>query len=384
MPTLRVALPVLFAIGCGLVLAGPSEAQQPKEGEKKQPKQKKAKSWDEVTDAAVGYLKTTQAEDGSWSKAAHPGITSVVLSGLFRTGKATADDPIAAKGLKFVEGYIDPKDGSLAVGDIRHKFYVTSNNLLALADSKAKKYEPVIAAAATYMKKGQVGADDMKKDDDVNFGGFGYGPGSRGDLSNTHYVLEALAAAGTPRDDPAFKRAAVFVSRTQNLKSEFNTAPWAAKTDDGSFIYLPSAGPNADADAARPGYGSMTWAGAKSLTLCGVPKDDPRVKKALEWASKNYSVDINPGRQEGAGGQGYYNYLASLTQTLDLLGIDEIRDANGKAHDWRADVFRALSLRQRKDGSWGSDFATWMETNSDLDTAYALLALAHAKPKPAK
>lgn len=49
--------------------------------------------------------------------------------------------------------------------------------------------------------------------------------------------------------------------------------------------------------------------------------------------------------------------------------------------DWRADITRAPANRQRADGSWGSDFKTWMEGNSNLDTAYALIALSYTKPK---
>src|SRR5689334_8586607 len=60
---------------------------------KEQPKEKKGfkqKSWDEVADSAVAYLKTTQADDGTWSKTSHPGVTAVVLTGLFKSGKVKA------------------------------------------------------------------------------------------------------------------------------------------------------------------------------------------------------------------------------------------------------------------------------------------------------
>ncbi len=346
----------------------------------------KTKTWDEVADAAVGFLKTTQAEDGSWSKPTHVGITGVVLQGLFLSGKATATDPMAVKGLKFVEGFVNAKDGHLAgEGDaVRHKFYMTATNMQALQASGDKKYDPVIAAAAAYFKKGQVGADDGKPQTDVNFGGFGYGPGTRGDVSNTHFALDALVAAGMPKDDAVFKKAVVFVSRMQNLKSEFNDQPWAGKINDGSFIYVAGGGApggTTPADAARPGYGSMTYAGVKCLVLCGVSKDDPRYKKAMEWVAKNYSVDVNPGRMEGAGGQGYYYYLVSMAKCLHTLGVDEVTDANGKAHDWRAEITRALANRQKKDGSWGNDFSVWMESDPNLDVGYALTALSYTKPK---
>jgi squalene-hopene/tetraprenyl-beta-curcumene cyclase len=369
---LLLGLPLVIA----LIPAAPGSAQE-KKG------LKGPKSWEEVTAAAAAYLKTTQADDGSWSKATHPGITGVVLTGLLKSGAAKAGDPVAAKGLKFVEGLADTKEGHLAVGEqIRHKFYTTSVNLQALKASGDKKYDPVVAAAAAYFKAGQVGAADKKTQDDPNYGGFGYGPGTRGDVSNTHFALDALVAAGTPKDDPAFKRAVVFVSRCQNLKSEFNDQPFAGKINDGSFIYvLPAAGGTAPLDTPRPGYGSMTYAGIKCLALGGVGTDDPRRKKAMDWVAHNYSVDINPGRGEGAGGQGYFYYLVSMARCLDTLGVDTVTDAAGKAHDWRAEVTRALANRQRRDGSWGNDFANWMESDPNLDTGYALVALAYARPR---
>lgn len=367
-----------FSLTAVTTIGAQDKKEQPKEKGKGGPKQK---SWDEVTDAAVGYLKTTQADDGTWSKTVHPGITAVTVTGLLKSGKVKADDPMGAKSLKFVESMADDKEGHLAAGEnLRHKFYVTSVNLQALKASGSKKYDAMVDKAVVYFKKGQVGADDGKKEDDANFGGFGYGPGTRGDMSNTHFALDSLIAAGVPKDDAVFLRAKVFVSRAQNFKSEFNTLPWADKINDGSFVYVTGTGMGA-ADAPRPGYGSMTYAGLKSLVYCGVSKDDPRYKKAMEWVTKNYSVDINPGRLEGAGGQGYYYYLVSMAKALDALGLEEVIDANGKKHDWRAEITRALANRQKKDGSWSNDFATWMESDPNLDTAYALIALSYTKPK---
>ncbi|AMV30329.1 hypothetical protein VT84_38410 [Gemmata sp. SH-PL17] len=374
---------MMMVIGMSAVTIGGAQEkkEQPKEKQKGGAKQK---TWDEVADAGVAYLKTTQAEDGTWSKTSHPGITAVVLTGLFKSGKATADDAFAAKGLKFVETLVDEKEGHIAAGEnLRHKFYTTSVNLQALKASGSKKYDKVIADAVTYFKKGQVGSADGKKEDDSNYGGFGYGPGTRGDMSNTHFVLDSLVAAGVPKDDEVYKKTLVFVSRSQNLESEANKLPWAGKINDGSFIYVNGSAPGGTtaADAARPGYGSMTYAGLKSLAICGVSKDDPRHKKALEWVAKNYSVDLNPGRAEGAGGQGYYYYLVAMARCFHTLGVDEVVDAAGKKHDWRAEITRALTFRQRKDGSWGNDFTTWMEGDPNLDTAFALIALSYTKPK---
>src|SRR4029453_18127244 len=80
------------------------------------------------------------------------------------------------------------------------------------------------------------------KPDDVKYGGAGYGGSSRPDLSNTAYLIDALQASGIAKDDPVMKKAIIFISRCQNLESEFNTFPSASKTNDGGFFYTPAAG----------------------------------------------------------------------------------------------------------------------------------------------
>ena len=63
----------------------------------------------------------------------------------------------------------------------------------------------------------------------------------RPDLSNTHFLMEALESAGDGPDDEAVRRALVFVSRCQNLETEFNTTAFPAKAPDGGFDYPPAA-----------------------------------------------------------------------------------------------------------------------------------------------
>ena len=58
-------------------------------------------------------------------------------------------------------------------------------------------------------------------------------------------------------------------------------------------------------------------------------------------------------------------------------------DSSGKEHDWRADLVAALAKRQDSKGSWVNSTAGFMEGDADLVTAYGLLALAHARRRPA-
>src|SRR5262249_50272870 len=172
----------------------------------------------------------------------------------------------------------------------------------------------------------------------------GYDSKSRPDLSNTQFFLDALKAAGVPKDDPAFKKALVFVSRCQNLKTEHNDQPWAGKINDGSFIYSAAEGGESKADdKALPGYGSMTYAGIKSLIYCGVSEKDDRIVKAREWIEKHYTLESNPGMPEARSKEGLYYYYHTMAKCLDALGVDEIKDAGGKAHDWRAELVAALA-----------------------------------------
>ncbi len=348
-----------------------------------------AGQWDQTVDKAIAYLKAHQSEDGSWGAKQNIGITGIVLTGMLETGKVSPKDPVVEKGLKYIESLINIKEGHIAGKDprVQLKNYVTCVNVMALTAADRDSYKAVIADAAKFLKELQWDEGEGKSPKDDFYGGAGYDSHSRPDLSNTQFFVDALVAAGVPKDDPAFKKAMVFVSRCQNLKGEYNDQPWAGKIDDGSFIYTPAAGgqtkvkDNANPADGLPGYGSMTYAGIKSLIYCGVDKHDPRVQKAYEWIQKNYTVNDNPGMPEPRAEWGLYYYYHTMAKCLDVLGVDEVTDAKGQKHDWRADITAALAKRQKDDGSWANEQDHWMEGDPELVTGYALMALSHCKPK---
>jgi len=267
------------------------------------------KQWERTVEKAIAFLKANQSDDGSWGGKQSPGITGVALTGMLRTGKIDSNDPVVEKALKYIESLINTKAGHIAGKDPRVQLqnYVTSVNVQALVTAKRDSYKQVIADASKFLRKLQWDEEEGKDRKNDFFGGAGYDSKSRPDLSNTQFFLDALMAAGVPKDDPAFKKAAVFVGRCQNLKGEHNDQPWAAKIDDGTFIYSPAAGgatkvqdePNPD--GSLPGYGSMTYAGIKSLIYCGVTRDDPRIEKAYQWICKNYTLEKKPRHAAAAG-----------------------------------------------------------------------------------
>lgn len=348
-----------------------------------------ADDWDKVTDQAVAYLKTSQNADGSWGAAPrNRGVTGIIVTGLLQTGKVTPDDAMVAKALKFIESLVNEKAGHIAGPEaaVQLQNYVTSVNVLALQTAnRPEKYKAVVGDAVKFLRKLQWDDEEGKKADDDFHGGAGYDSKSRPDLSNTQFFIEALKEAGVSTDDPALKKALVFVSRCQNLKSEFNDRPWAAKINDGSFIYSAAAGGQTktsdEPNAPLTGYGSMTYAGIKSMIYCGVSKEDPRYKKAFEWISKNYTVDANPGMPPELSQRGLYYYYNTMGKTLNVMGVTEIVGPDGKKHDWKAELLAALAKRQKENGSWTNPTDRWMEGDADLVTGYVLMALSHCKPK---
>ena len=220
------------------------------------------------------------------------------------------------------------------------------------------------------------------------YGGAGYGNGKRPDLSNTQMMLDAMHDSGVSPDDPAVQRALAFVARTQNRKAT-NPAAWAQNgAGDGGFVYSPANGGESFAsDAAGEGrygekldvkslrsYGSMTYAGFKSLLYAGLSKEDPRVKDALGWIARHFTFEENP----GLGQQGYFYYIHAVSRALHASQMKSIADAKGVAHGWRAELIAAIASRQREDGSWKNTAERWEESSEELATIYAVLALEEA------
>ena len=334
----------------------------------------------------VDFLKKSQSDDGTWTSTEAVGISGLAVYGLLSAG-VPADDPAVAKGLAKLASFAQD-DGRICASGSRIPAYETAIAMMTLSQGNSSgKYSAIIEKGDKFLRGIQFGsAGDIDKTD-PRFGGAGYGPGGgRPDLSNTTFFLEALQAAGAKSDDPAVQRALVFVSRCQNLESEFNTSPDAAKVNDGGFFYSISSSGAGGSPAGRnqggPGagglrsYGSMTYGGFKSMLYAGVDEKDPRVKAALEWIRKNYTVAENPGM--GTSGLYYYYYLFS--KGLKASGIDELEDESGKKHDWRKELAEHLFTLQKENGSWINPMTDrWMEGDPNLVTAYVLVALKNCE-----
>ncbi len=318
----------------------------------------------DAIDRGIKFLRSQQDPAGSYGR--YPGLTGMVLEAYARSPRRyRADDgPFVRKAVDWIAGLQKP-DGSIY--DQNLPSYNTALSLLALQAVDAKKHAAVIAKAQRFLGKLQSDGGEGYTAKDQFFGGIGYGSDERPDLSNLQLSLEALKESGFA-DKKVYDNAIVFLNRVQN-RSETNDMAWAK--DDGGFVYAPN-------ESKAPGgpftsYGSMTYAGIKSLMYCSVPKSDPRIVDGFKWIGRNWDLSTHPGMGE----VGLFFYYQTLSKTLQAYGERNIKDAHGASHDWYAELAQTLLKAQKPDGSWQNANPRYWEGNPILATARAILALSY-------
>ncbi len=249
--------------------------------------------------------------------------------------------------------------------------YNTSVCLSALFDS-GKAPRAALLKARSYIASSQLNGDDTMA------GGFGYDKISRrryADLSNTAYAMSAMAktasleefrgggtsAGASAKTDIDWDKALAFV---QNLMEREGP-------DRGGAAYnerTPQAGTttNAQGRVHLRAYGSMTYAAVLSMCSAKLSRGDPRVRQSLEYLTKYWSVDENP----GMGNQGLYYFYDIMARALSAAQVEKVG-----GHDWKKELSAKLLSLQRADGSWANDNNRFWEADPVLCTSFALLAL---------
>ena len=337
----------------------------------------------------ASFLLSRQQPDGAWMR--HPAITALAIMGIADSpeyGKPEVKEKIAIA-LDFIVKAAQP-DGSLTDPRDQRSYpvYTTSICLIALVKFNRPADQAVIRRARDYLL-----SDDATSDATGGAAaGIGYGRKTRADLNNTAWALEALYLTDhldrepfsknpeqATKADLAWDKALQFLTHCQNL-AETHQSAWlqsAPAEDKGGFIYSPTEALKEDANPqALRSYGSMTYSGLKSLIYAKVSRDDVRIKSALEWIRRFYTLAENP----GIGDSGYYYYLHTFGKTLALFGLPTLTDAKGAQHDWRSELIDAIATRQKNDGSWANDKSgRWMESLPELTTSYVLMTLGAIK-----
>ena len=331
------------------------------------------------------FLVARQGEEGGWEAFGrpHPAITSLAVKALLHDKRYGPDHPAVKRALAFILTFAKP-DGGIYVEGEGMRNYHTAVAIMALCKSEEPAHKEAVRKAQAFLKKLQWDEEEQHTRTSAWYGGQGYGQHKRPDLSNTQLMLEALNQSGLPKDDPAYKKAMVFISRCQML-SETNDQPFARGSDDGGFIYTPANdGESKAGNVIVEGkvqlrtYGSMTYAGFKSMLYADVDRKDPRVQRAFEWIRGHYTLDSNPNMPQGQSRQGLFYYFHVFARAMRAWGEEVIVDREGKAHKWREDLCAKIVALQQPDGSWINEEDRWYEGNPHLVTGYAVRALQTA------
>jgi squalene-hopene/tetraprenyl-beta-curcumene cyclase len=344
-------------------------------------------------DGGVRYLRSVQTGDGKWSfNSKTPpdlGITALCLLAMLESPRKYREDdgPFVRDGVAWLAASQQP-DGSIHGGMLAT--YNTAVAILALAATKNARYRPILDRAVEYLRVVQADESERYQHSDRYYGGIGYGGDERPDMSNTHFAIEAARAGGMKDDDPMLNKTTVFLDRSQN-RSESNDLKDGdvVPGNDGGGYYSPGvSGGEAkagfvtlpDGKKIRRSYGSMSYALLKSYLFCNIDVRDPRVQALVDWLSKNYRLDYNPGMEFGEKPEsryaGLYYYYLTMARTLGSHRGDLLKDEAGKPRKWREDLVSALVALQRPDGSWANDRnADFWEASPTLATAMAINAL---------
>ncbi|MEI6210797.1 MAG: prenyltransferase/squalene oxidase repeat-containing protein [bacterium] len=330
----------------------------------------------------LDWLQQNQSTNGAWSKPMFPALTGLPLWAICGSGD-TNRQAMADKAVSFLLTCVQTNGGIYVNvpgkgGGMPN--YNTAICMTALHATGRKTLTPVILQARTFVGNSQHFGDD------VYSGGFGY-DSSTGraytDLDNTHFALEAmrrtqdvedLRPASQKRVDVNWTAAVAYVSKLQN------TAGNSSSNDAGGFVYNPDdpkagMGTNAAGKAFLRSFGSITYVGLLSLVYAQVAREDPRVVSAVDFASRHWTLEENP----GMGAQGlffYYNVLARALATANVSALP--RKDGGAPIAWRDELIRKIVSLQQKDGSWGNPNNRFWENDPVLVTSYCLLALEYA------
>lgn len=341
-----------------------------------------------VSAKALAWLASQQKDDGSFSQAQFPALTGLALWAMAGSGLPQYA-PNIEKATAFLLKSVQPDGGIYQVVPDRKggglATYNTAICLTALHATGNKTIAPVLLAARDFL------AGAQEQNDPTFKGGFGYDrPNARpySDLMNTHFTLEAmrrtqgledLRPADAKRADVNWDAALAFVESLQNKAD-------TGANNAGGFFYThndPKAGTEKLEVETAAGkeervvlrsYGSMTYAGLLALAHCRLTREDPRVVSALDWASKHWTLDENP----GMGDQGLYFFYNVLGRSLRASGVATLPRANAQPVDWRAALVTKVASLQQADGSWVNTNGRFWENDPVLATSFALIALQSA------
>ena len=337
------------------------------------------------------FLYQNQNATGWWTDSKLPALTGLALVALETANVSELDEKYESERRRAYDYLVSlaKPDGSIHDGRLIN--YNTACSLMALSVSGDSNYRSLIEKARAYISGSQIDLGKRGEQDNPNDGGVGYNDKyNHSDMNNTLMAIEAMRLSESAirqkdqgrkplKHDLDWKALEHFLASCQNLPELSDNPNLSNQPEDrGGFIYHPGeskAGEVSDKKTKRVAlrsYGSISYAGMMSFAYARVSKNDDRVSAVIDWLSKNYTLDENP----GMGQEGLYYYFHLMSKALTAHGVKNLKGPDSKSIDWRNQLASKLIALQNGDGSWKNSNKRWMEGDSNLTTSYVLIALS--------
>jgi squalene-hopene/tetraprenyl-beta-curcumene cyclase len=330
----------------------------------------------------LDWLQQNQATNGAWSRPGFPALSGLPLWAISASGE-TNRQAMADRAIAFILSCVQTNGGiyvnipGIKGGGMPN--YNTAICMTALHATGRKDLTPVILQARTFVGTSQ------HLGDDVYNGGFGYDRATGRaytDLDNTMFALEAMRRTQNVEDQRPASEKRVDINWTAALDyvSKLQNSPTNSSTNDaGGFFYNPDdakagTGTNAAGQVYLRSFGSITYVGLLSMVYANVTREDPRVTSAVDFATRHWTLEENP----GMGPQGLFFYYNVMARALAVSRHEALPRKDGAAIAWREELIRKITSLQKADGSWQNTNNRYMEGDPVLATSFNLLALAFA------
>jgi prenyltransferase beta subunit len=280
--------------------------------------------------SSVRWLWSQQADDGGWHSETYgllrsgQSLTPFVLLALLEAD-GDADTARVDRALRFIDKHT-AADGSLGRVDESsqdYPNYATSLAVRAIVKARRPGWQDRIAPMICYLRSQQFREENGWHPRDAPYGAWGMGgeplrPPHTGhvDLSMTRHVLQALRDGGVGEEDPALRRAAMYLKKLQN--------------PDGGFVFSTTEEDTNKAGCPSPGtcrsYGTATADGI--LAQMAVGED---TGAAWKWLTAHQR---DPKRIAGFEGPAYERWHQGLAYYYGAALAEVAFVANRPAPAW--------------------------------------------------
>lgn len=360
---------------------------------------------------ACAYLWSQQAADGGWHSKQYSmlrsgqALTPFLLHALLDVPESICRRPAGGveRALDFIRSHVD-EHGAVGRSDpdiLEYPVYSTAYSVLCFRAANRPEDVGLIGRLTGFLRAAQYRKRNGFSRDHPAYGGWGFdvpqeagNPGHM-DLAHTRRALEAMDMGNRvgrrTRELSHAHHTQFFLRVVQKHPDAVARQPLYTGSDqseidasfDGGFYFSPvvvaankgrEEATDEDGAVHFRSYATATCDGILALLAAGVPRDDQRVVRAVEWLAAHddlaYPQGVPTDYPEPWGEAiRFYHYAvrAEAYAALDWPG------------DWRARLTALVAKTQAEDGSFRNTASPLMKEDDPLlCTALAVVALGHS------